>query len=151
MISDKEMRKRIEDMSPQELLKASETFEALFDLVHQHDDNSIANTNPDYYKDSAVLSVKNICPRCGKKIESGEFHKLPQCIDYLIGRVCALEDENLFLTKRNTELEDNFSQFIVYLRRGHNEKAHLQMLVLETLVEEGKTKRKRDTGGIDAR
>lgn len=45
MISDKEMRKRIEDMSPQELLKASETFEALFDLVHQHDDNSIANTN----------------------------------------------------------------------------------------------------------
>ena len=51
MISDKEMRKRIEDMSPQELLKASETFEALFDLVHQHDDNSIANTNPDYYKD----------------------------------------------------------------------------------------------------
>ena len=50
MISDKEMRKRIADMSPQELLKASETFEALFDLVHQHDDNSIANTNPDYYK-----------------------------------------------------------------------------------------------------
>jgi endonuclease III len=47
MISDKEkeMRKRIADMSPQELLKASETFEALFDLVHQHDDNSIANTN----------------------------------------------------------------------------------------------------------
>jgi predicted transcriptional regulator YheO len=44
------MRKRIEDMSPQELLKASETFEALFDLVHQHDDNSIENTNPDYYK-----------------------------------------------------------------------------------------------------
>ena len=50
MISDKEMRKRIADMSPQELLKASETFEALFDLVHQHDDNSIENTNPDYYK-----------------------------------------------------------------------------------------------------
>ena len=50
MISDKEMRKRIADMSPEELLKASETFEALFDLVHQHDDNSIANTNPDYYK-----------------------------------------------------------------------------------------------------
>ncbi len=50
MISDKEMRKRIEDMSPQELLKASETFEALFDLVHQQDNNSIANTNPDYYK-----------------------------------------------------------------------------------------------------
>lgn len=50
MISDKEMRKRIADMSPQELLKASETFEALFDLVHQHDDNSIAKTNPDYYK-----------------------------------------------------------------------------------------------------
>lgn len=50
MISDKEMRKRIADMPPQELLKASETFEALFDLVHQHDDNSIANTNPDYYK-----------------------------------------------------------------------------------------------------
>ncbi len=50
MISDKEMRKRIADMSPEELLKASETFEALFDLVHQHDDNSIENTNPDYYK-----------------------------------------------------------------------------------------------------
>ena len=49
MISDKEMRKRIADMSPQELLKASETFEALYDLVHQHDDNSIAKTNPDYY------------------------------------------------------------------------------------------------------
>ena len=55
MISDKEMRKRIEDMSPQELLKASETFEALFDLVHQHDDNSIENTNPDYYKDELYL------------------------------------------------------------------------------------------------
>lgn len=50
MMNDKEMRKRIADMSPEELLKASETFEALFDLVHQHDDNSIANTNPDYYK-----------------------------------------------------------------------------------------------------
>ena len=55
MISDKEMRKRIADMSPQELLKASETFEALFDLVHQHDDNSIENTNPDYYKDKLYL------------------------------------------------------------------------------------------------
>jgi len=55
MISDKEMRKRIADMSPQELLKASETFEALFDLVHQHDDNSIENTNPDYYKDELYL------------------------------------------------------------------------------------------------
>ena len=50
MISDKEMRKRIANMSPEELLKASETFEALFDLVHQQDNNSIANTNPDYYK-----------------------------------------------------------------------------------------------------
>ena len=55
MINDKEMRKRIADMSPQELLKASETFEALFDLVHQHDDNSIENTNPDYYKDKLYL------------------------------------------------------------------------------------------------
>ena len=61
MISDKEMRKRIADMSPQELLKASETFEALFDLVHQHDDNSIAKTNPDYYKHntSPWISVAN--------------------------------------------------------------------------------------------
>jgi hypothetical protein len=66
MISDKEMRKRIADMSPQELLKASETFEALFDLVHQHDDNSIANTNPDYYKqelarrDKIIRSLKEV-------------------------------------------------------------------------------------------
>ena len=55
MISDKEMRKRIADMSPEELLKASETFEALFDLVHQHDDNSIAITNPDVSMTQDVL------------------------------------------------------------------------------------------------
>lgn len=59
MISDKEMRKRIADMSPEELLKASETFEALFDLVHQHDDNSIAITNPDVSMTQDVLmSIK---------------------------------------------------------------------------------------------
>ena len=82
--------------------------------------------------------MTDICTRCGKKLESEEFHKLPQCIDYLIGRICALEDENVSLTKRNTELEDNLSQFIGHLRCGHNEKAHLQMLVLETLVDEHK-------------
>lgn len=84
-------------------------------------------------------SVKNICPRCGKKLESGEFHKLPQCIDYLIGMVSTLEEENSSLVKRNTELEENFSQFIGHLRCGHNEKAHLQMLVLEVLVKERET------------
>ena len=60
MISDKEMRKRIADMSPEELLKASETFEALFDLVHQHDNNSITNTNPDYYKGVYMQGDKRI-------------------------------------------------------------------------------------------
>ena len=81
MISDKEMRKRIADMSPEELLKASETFEALFDLVHQHDDNSIANTNSDYYKGGAGLIVKR-CPFCGipPKVWSYGEKKLTRCL-----------------------------------------------------------------------
>lgn len=82
--------------------------------------------------------MTSVC-RCGKKLESGEFHKLPQCIDYLIGMVSTLEEENSSLVKRNTELEENFSQFIGHLRCGHNEKAHLQMLVLEVLVKERET------------
>lgn len=53
-------------------------------------------------------------------------------------RAEAAEAENERLHARNKELEDNFSAFIGHLRCGHNEKAHLQMLVLEVLVDEGK-------------
>ena len=84
MISDKEMRKRIADMSPQELLKASETFEALFDLVHQHDDNSIAITNPDVSMTQDVLTdiylklrlIKERMEKIMEKSSNGMISKL---------------------------------------------------------------------------
>jgi len=69
-----------------------------------------------------------IC-RCGKTVMENEFHQLPQCVDYLIGKVLACED-----------LQKNVTLFIKYIRNGHNEKAHLQMLVLETLLDEMKRK-----------
>ena len=77
----------------------------------------IESTRPEY-----------IC-RCGKTVMANEFHQLPQCVDYLIGKVLACD-----------ELQKNVNLFIKYLRNGDNKKAHLQMLVLETLLDEMKRK-----------
>ncbi len=41
---------------------------------------------------------------------------------------------------RVAELEEAASAFFGHLRCGHNEKAHLQMLVLQELVDEGRKK-----------
>jgi hypothetical protein len=73
--------------------------------------------------------MTNVCMRCGKKLDGVEFHGLPQCVDYLIGKVLACD-----------ELQKNVNLFIKYLHNGDNKKAHLQMLVLETLLDEMKRK-----------
>ena len=40
------------------------------------------------------------------------------------------------------ELEDNIISFLYFIKRGKNEKAHLQMLVIESLIDEWKRKRR---------